>query len=43
MKSNEYDMREGVLDEIHAKIDTVIHRVEFRENIAGALKLYEKS
>lgn len=35
MKSNEYDMREGVLSEIHVEIDTVIHGVEFGENIAS--------
>lgn len=38
MKSNEYDMRnEGELAGIHAKIDTVIHRVEPGENIASTL------
>lgn len=40
MKSNEYDMREGVLAEIHAEIDTVMHRVEFGENNAGTLIFY---
>ena len=35
MKSNEYDMREGVLHEIHAEIDTDIHRAEFGEKYCG--------